>query len=92
MIVEIIPYLQCWSENEVNVKQKPLQNLPEPTNSEIQKETGASSNQSQTGVTQVEINTRKKKQQVARKSIRLTTKVKDPKTFEQKFKTIDKKY
>ena len=35
--------LQCWSESEVNVKRKPPQNLPEPTNAEIQRETGTSS-------------------------------------------------
>ena len=34
---------------------------------------------------------KKKVEQVARKIIRLATKVKDPKTFEQKHKTIDGK-
>ena len=34
----------------VNVKRKPLQNLPEPTNSIIEKETRMSSNQSKASV------------------------------------------
>ena len=34
---------------------------------------------------------KKRKEQVARKTIRLATKVKNPKTFEQKYKTIDGK-
>ena len=38
---------------------------------------------------QVDTNTRKKKQRVPRKTIRLATKVKDPKTIDQKYKTID---
>ena len=34
---------------------------------------------------------KKKVEQVARETVRLATKVKDPKTFEQKYKTIDGK-
>ena len=39
---------------------------------------------------QVDLNTKKIKQ-VARKAIKLATRVKDPKTFEQKYKTVDEK-
>ena len=39
----------------------------------------------------MDTNTKKPTQQVNRKTIRLTTKVKDPETFEQKHKTIDGK-
>ena len=40
---------------------------------------------------QVDTNIKRHIQQVARKTVRLSTKVKDPKTFEQKYKTIDGK-
>ena len=39
----------------------------------------------------METNIKRHIQQVARKTVRLATKVKDPKTFEQKYKTIDGK-
>ena len=39
--------------------------------------------------TTVDKNTKKRIDQVARKTIRIATKVKDPRTFEQKYKNID---
>ena len=39
----------------------------------------------------IDANTRKRIEQVARKTIRIATKVKNPKTFEQRYKTVDGK-
>ena len=61
------------------------QKCPEATNSESQKKTKFKGTQPQ-----VDLKTKKIKQ-VARKAIKLATKVKDPKTFEQKYKTVDEK-
>ena len=42
--------LQCCSESEVNVKQKPLEKIPEPRKSDRREETGTSSQQNKAGV------------------------------------------
>ena len=60
------------------------QKRPEVTNSETQKESRFK------GTQPVDLKTKKIKQ-VSRKAIKLATKVKDPKTFEQKYKTVDEK-
>ena len=61
------------------------QKRPEATNSESPKETKFKGTQPQIDLKTEKIN------QVARKAIKLATKVKDPKTFEQKYKTVDEK-
>ena len=104
---EVLHDLQRWSEDEGSINkrdQKPQMPL-ELTNSDVttqQKDTGAKSkaieivknklNVRYKGLqTTVDKNTKKRIDQVARKTIRIATKVKDPRTFEQKYKTIDGK-
>ena len=104
---EVTHELLRWSEDEVSINkrdQKPL--MPRDlTNSGVtkqQKDTGAKSkaieiiknklNVRYKGLqTTVDKNTKKRIDQVARKTIRIATKVKDPRTFEQKFTTKDGK-
>ena len=104
---EVLHDLQRWSEGEGSINkrdQKPQMPL-ELTNSDVttqQKDTGVKSkaiekvknklNIRYKGLqTTVDKNTKKRIDQVARKTIRIATKVKDPRTFEQKYKTIDGK-
>ena len=98
--------LQRWSEDEVSIKKEELKpqmprNLTN-TNSPTQQTTGAKSkvieivndrlNVRYKGVqTTVDKNTKKRIDQVSQKTIGLATKFKDPKRFEQKYKTIDGK-
>ena len=94
--------LQQWSEDEVSInKQQQLQ----PQSTEVDKAPkqtpGARRkrnieinidklNNRYTGIqTSTDKNISKRLEQVARKSIRVATKVKDSKTFQQKYKTID---
>ena len=104
---EVIHDIQRWSEDEVNTNKRDqkLQMPPDLTNSDLttqQKDTGAKSkateivknrlNVKYKGLqTMVHKNTKKRIDQVARKKIIIATKVKDPRTFEQKYKTIDGK-
>ena len=99
--------LQRWSEDEVNINKRDqkLHMKRDLTNSDLptqQKDTGAKSkaieivkdklNVRYKGLqTMVDKNTKKRIDQVARKTIRIATKVKYPRTFEQKYKTIDGK-
>ena len=96
--------LQRCSEDEVSIKKKESKpqmprNLAN-TNSQKQQNTGAKSkaieivkdklNIRYKGVqTTVDKNTKKRIDKVERKTIRIATKVKDPKTFEQKYKIKD---
>ena len=96
--------LQRWSEDEVCIKKKNvrsniLKNI-ENTNSPTQLTSGAKSKvidiakdklKVRYNGVQTTVNKKKEKriEQIARKTIRIATKAKDPKTFEQKNKTID---
>ena len=99
--------IQRWSKDEVktNKRDQKLQMPRDLTNSDLttqQKDTGAKSkateivkdrlNVKYKGIqTMVNKNTKKRIDQVARKTTIIATKVKDPRTFEQKYKTIDGK-
>ena len=99
--------LQRWSEDEVNINKRDhkFQMPRDLINSHFtthQKDTGAKSkaieivkdklNVRYKGIlTTVNKNTKKRIDQVALKTIRIATKVKDPRIFEQKYKTIDGK-
>ena len=96
---EVMHDLQRWSEDEVNINKKDqkLQMPRDLTNSDLttqQKDTGAKSkaikivkdklNLRYKGLqTTVDKNTKKRIDQVARKTLRRATKVKDPRTLEQ---------
>ena len=95
--------LQRWSEDKVNInkREQKLQMPRNLTNSDLltQKDTGAKSkaieivkdklNVRYKGIQgMVDKNTKKRIDQVARKTVRIATKLKDPRTFEQKYKTI----
>ena len=104
---EVMHDLQRWSEDEVSINKRDqkLQMPRDLTTSDVttqQKDTGAKSkaienvkdklNIRYKGLqTTVDKNTEKRIDQVARKTIRIATKVKDPRTFEQKYKNIDGK-
>ena len=99
--------LQRWSEDEVSINKpdQKLQMPRYLTNPDVttqQKDTGGKSksieivkdklNVRYKGLqTTLDKNTKKRIDQVARKTIRIATKVKDPRTFEQKYKTINGK-
>ena len=95
--------LQRWTEDEVSKKkQKPLPRKLQNAHSPKQQETGATSKSIELAKNTLSVrckgiqktiykNTEKRRDQVARKIIRLATKVKDPKTFEQKYKTVEGK-
>ena len=104
---EVMHDLQRWSEDEVQIQKKgsPPKLLPRTlTNkhSPRQPETVAYSKPTELDKNKLNIrykgvqrtidkNIEKRIEQVARKTIRLATKVKNPKTFEQKYKTVDGK-
>ena len=103
---ELMHDLKRWSEDEfkINKSEPKLQMLRYLTNTDLptQKDTGAKSKAIETvkdkldvrynGIqTTVDKNTKKRIDQVARKTVRTATKVKDPRTVEQKHKTIDGK-
>ena len=104
---EIMHDLQRWSEDEVTVKKKGNLNTQLPKNLELpksptQQTTGARHkvielakdklNVRYKGIqTTIDPHTKKKIEQVVRKTIRIATKVKSPKIFEQKYKTVDGK-
>ena len=103
---EVMHDLQRWLKDDVSIKKKNVRpNMPknlENTNSRTQLTSGAKSKvidiakdklnlRYESVQTTLDKNTGKRIEQVARKTIRIATKVKDPKTFEQKYKTIDRK-
>ena len=105
---EIMHDLHRWSEDKVCIKEKGKTSPQMPKKlhksfSSTQQKTGAGSkvielakdklNVRYKGVQrQINAHTTKCIEQVARKTIKIATKVKNPKTFEQKYKTIDGKF
>ena len=104
---EIMHDLERWSEDEVSVREKGKTSPQMPkklqkANSPTQQKTGAGPkvielakdklNVRHKGIQRtIDAHTKKRIEQVARKTIRIATKVKNPKTFEQRYKTVDGK-
>ena len=98
-------YLQQWSEDEVSVNRRSqtTPKTPGTTKPTTELTSGAQSKRiielsedklkfRYKGIqAPIDRNIKKRLDQVARKTIRVATKVKDPKTFEQKYKTVDRK-
>ena len=98
--------LQRWSEDEVSVKGKGKTSHQMPKklqNSPPQQKTGAGlkvidvvkdKRNVRYKVIQrtIDAHTKKRIEQMARKTIRIATKVKNPKTFKQRYKTVDGKF
>ena len=104
---EIIHDLQMWSEDELCIKRRIPEHIFAEKNGIVENQphvtTGVKTRKA-VALEKERLNLRykgiqqqtdpvikRKVEQVARKTIRLATKVKDPKTFEQKYKTIDGK-
>ena len=101
---EIMHDLPNWSEDEVSINQRqPLQPQPCTASKTADQPPGAKCkryialnidrvNNRYKGIqTLTDKNVSKRLEQVARKIIRVATKVQDPKTFQQKYKTIEGK-
>ena len=103
---EVMHDLQRWSEDELSIKRDHKLQMPRDlTNSDVttqQKDTGANSKtieivKDKLNVrykklqTTVDKNTKKRIDQVARKTKRIATKLKNTRFFEQNYKTIDGK-
>ena len=104
---EIMHDLQRWSEDEVCIKEKGKTSPQVPkklhkSNSSPQQKTGAGPKVIELAKDKLNVRykrvqrtidayTKKRIEQVARKTIRIATKDKHPKTFEQRYKTIDGK-
>ena len=102
---EIMHDLQKWSEDEVSIKKKEKTSPQMPKklqNSLTPQKTGAGLkvidiakdklNLRYKGIQRtIDGHTKNRIEQVARKKIRIATKVKNPKTFEQRYKTVDGK-
>ena len=92
--------LQQWSENEVSINQRQQLQLQPIGADKTTKPTSGAKRRRNVAINIDKINNRYKEykhpptktlEQVARKTIRVATKVKDTKTFQQKNKTIDGK-
>ena len=101
---EIMLDLQRWSEDEVKITEKGKTSSQLPKKLQMPKSPrqqiiGArhkvielAKDKLNKGIQRtIDPHTKKRIEQVARKTIRIATKVKNPKTFEQKYKTVDEK-